>query len=186
MRATAFLVMTAVVLAVLNFLVWGKERTVRHGRTVFLELAPRDPRSLMQGDYMDLNYAIHGDAERAAPPALPRTGFVVVRLDERGVGSFARFYAGEELKPDECLLRYRVRGEWQRFQIGPRSFFFQEGHAGCYEGAKYGELRVAPSGDCVLVGLRGPDLKPLDPPKQDIRGRTAPGKRSASPPVDRP
>ncbi|XOT97907.1 GDYXXLXY domain-containing protein, partial [Alcaligenes pakistanensis] len=28
------------------------------GQTVLLELAPVDPRSLMQGDYMSLNFAL--------------------------------------------------------------------------------------------------------------------------------
>jgi len=35
-----------------------KEKTIKEGQFVLLELAPVDPRSLMQGDYMSLNYAI--------------------------------------------------------------------------------------------------------------------------------
>ncbi|MGL4581397.1 MAG: GDYXXLXY domain-containing protein, partial [Flavobacterium sp.] len=35
-----------------------KEKTIKEGQLVLLELAPVDPRSLIQGDYMILNYAI--------------------------------------------------------------------------------------------------------------------------------
>ena len=36
----------------------GKERVISRGDVVYLRLAPVDPRSLMQGDYMALNFAI--------------------------------------------------------------------------------------------------------------------------------
>ena len=38
------------VLAAVNYSIYGKEEIVRSGETVYLELAPVDPRSLMQGD----------------------------------------------------------------------------------------------------------------------------------------
>ncbi|MDE6162343.1 MAG: GDYXXLXY domain-containing protein, partial [Bacteroides sp.] len=39
-----------------NWSVYQKEQTLRNGQLVLFELAPVDPRSLMQGDYMRLNY----------------------------------------------------------------------------------------------------------------------------------
>ena len=48
-----------------------------------------------------------------------------------------------------------------RVKIGTDAFDFQEGHAGRYERARYGELRLAPSGVSVLVGLRDADRKPM-------------------------
>ena len=36
----------------------GKENIVRNGTAMLLPLAPRDPRSLMQGDFMRLDYAM--------------------------------------------------------------------------------------------------------------------------------
>ena len=53
-----------------------KERLLRQGRPVLLELAPRDPRSLMQGDYMDLDYALARTLQ--AHPDLPREGRAVL------------------------------------------------------------------------------------------------------------
>ncbi len=43
-----------------------KEVTIRNGRAIALQLAPRDPRSLMQGDYMRLEFAIAPEIEDIA------------------------------------------------------------------------------------------------------------------------
>ncbi len=40
----------------LNFLIYKKENILKSGKTVLLKLAPRDPRSLIQGDFMSLRY----------------------------------------------------------------------------------------------------------------------------------
>ncbi|UYO75286.1 GDYXXLXY domain-containing protein [Halomonas qinghailakensis] len=52
------IVATAVVLAVVNWAIWQKEHHLAEGEIVYLELAPVDPRSLMQGDYMALSFAL--------------------------------------------------------------------------------------------------------------------------------
>ena len=41
-------------LGYLNWSIYQKEQTLRDGQLVLFELAPVDPRSLMQGDYMSL------------------------------------------------------------------------------------------------------------------------------------
>jgi len=48
-------------LVVANAAIWEKEALISTGQVVFVELAPVDPRSLMQGDYMTLNYAFPPD-----------------------------------------------------------------------------------------------------------------------------
>jgi uncharacterized membrane-anchored protein len=148
----------AFVLLVPAVLIVQKEVLLSSGRTVLLELAPRDPRSLMQGDYMVLDYAV--SRERGWSKDWPRDGNLVLRLDEKGVGQFVRFQEpGTPLAPDEFLLRYRVRDS--RVRLGAESFFFQEGQADRYAKARYGELRVASNGTSVLVGLRGAEREPL-------------------------
>jgi uncharacterized membrane-anchored protein len=139
-------------------LIVQKESLLATGKPVLLELAPVDPRSLMQGDYMVLDYAISRD--RGSSQEWPRDGHLVLRLDEHGAGQFVRFHdPGTPLAPGEFLLRYRVRDG--RVRLGAEAFFFQEGHAQRYEGARYGELRVAPNGTSVLVGLRNKEREPL-------------------------
>lgn len=150
----------ALVVVALVGLVVQKEWVLAHGTPVLLELAPVDPRSLMQGDYMVLDYAISREATRDGGKA---EGRLVLRLDERGVGRFVRREVpGTPLGPGEILLRYKVREG--RVRLGAEAFFFQEGLADRYAHAKYGELRVARNGSSVLVGLRDAELRPLGTP----------------------
>lgn len=156
MRYTVLGVVLLLVLGWINGLIVHQERVVAQGQTIFLELAPRDPRSLMQGDFMALNY-------RGMPRDLPTQGYLVVRVDARNVASFVG--ASETLPDvghDELRLRYRRHENTADF--GGRTFFFQEGHAEYYEEAEFAELRVDGLGNAVLVGLRGPNLEPLGPP----------------------
>ena len=155
---------TALSLAVVNLAIWGKERHLAQGEAVFLELAPVDPRSLMQGDYMALNFDIANRIRDALyqrrfaddePHAVD--GYVIVRLDDRGVAHFQRLGAAEEtLNADERRLRYRLRNGQVRFATD--AFFFQEGHAERYEPARYGQFRVNERGEPLLVSLHDNEL----------------------------
>ena len=150
----------AIVLAVVNVSIVGKERVIRDGAVVFLELGPRDPRSLMQGDYMALRFEIAREIEASArgDGALSRegeTGIAEIAIDARSVASLAQNGNAANAK-----LRYRIRdgAVW----LGTNAFFFEEGTERRYALARYGEFRVDKgSGDAVLVGLRDADLKPL-------------------------
>jgi uncharacterized membrane-anchored protein len=139
------------VLLTTNALIAQKEQVLRAGEVVLMPLIPVDPRSLIQGDYMDLRYDT-GPAERDLGEKSPRDGFIVVRLDENRVGGVVRVDRGEPLGPGEIRMRFRRRGE--RLKIGAEAYHFQEGQAAVFEGAKFGELRVSAQGEVVLVGLR--------------------------------
>jgi uncharacterized membrane-anchored protein len=147
----------ATALLLVNVLIVQKERVLAGGETVLLELRPADPRSLMEGDYMALRYRV---ADRDSPR---RNGRLVVRLDDRRVASFVRFDDKTPLRPGEKLLRYREREG--RLRLGAEAFYFQEGHADRFQRAAYGELKVTPGGDSVLVGLRDKNLDPLGAPE---------------------
>ena len=150
----------ALVFVALAFLVVQKETVLARGQPVLLRLAPVDPRSLIQGDYMVLDYAINqGWREGHEQPQ--EDGNVVLRLDEHDVGEFVRYetQAGTSLAPGEVRLRFRIRNSQMR--LGAEAFFFQEGHAERYAKARYGELRVTDNGTSVLVGLRDENYQPL-------------------------
>jgi uncharacterized membrane-anchored protein len=152
----------ALVLGVTNILIFQKERLLASPQSILLELAPRDPRSLVQGDYMALAYAITGDV-----PAqdLPADGHLVVVVGPDTVARFVRVHTPNvSLAPGELLLRYRVRDG--SLHVGSESFFFQEGEASLYEQARYADLRVDSAGESLLVGLRGPDREVLGAPRQ--------------------
>jgi uncharacterized membrane-anchored protein len=141
-------------------LVLHKEWVRRHGAQVFLRLAPVDPRSLMQGDYMRLSYVVANDAQSAWSEATPDDARLVLALDERRVGSFVRFDDGRPLQVGEVLIRCRVRAGFAR--LGAESYFFQEGQGERYARAAYGELRVTGAGEALLVGLRDARLGAIE------------------------
>ncbi len=148
------------VLGVVNVLVLQKEQLLTHGQVLFLELAPVDPRSLIQGDYMRLQYAISREVDNNIGE---RNGLIVVRLDINDIAQYVRIHDQHTtLAQNELLLPFRVRAF--DVLIGPESFFFQEGHAMNYNNARYAELRVSKSGDVLLTGLRGNELEELGPP----------------------
>jgi len=159
-RNLLLLLFSLLVLVVVNGLVVQKERLISNGRVVLLELVPVDPRSLIQGDYMRLRYAISEEVETSKGHG---DGHIVVKLDKNDVAGYVRIHDSKTpLAKDEILLRYRQR--FYDIRIGPESFFFQEGHAQYYNDARYGECRVSISGEVLLVGLRGEELEKLGPP----------------------
>lgn len=157
MRSRVFVVWAVVMLVVLNGLIVQKERVLKTGSTLLLPLGPRDPRSLMQGDYMVLRYVqptgLSGD--------LPRRGLAVFAIDDKRVGTFSRvLQSGEVPAPNELQVQYRkVGGD---FLFAADSYLFQEGKSRKLSAARFGELKVAPGGECLLVGLRDANLVPLD------------------------
>jgi uncharacterized membrane-anchored protein len=144
-------------LAVPTWGIVGKERLLATGDTVLLELAPVDPRSLIQGDYMRLVYAI----TRSIPQddSWPSDGAIVVTLDPSGVATFVRRDDASPIRPGERRLRYRKRD--RRVRVGTDAFYFEEGTAERYERARYGELKVDSKGNSVLVGMRDSLAAPI-------------------------
>jgi uncharacterized membrane-anchored protein len=145
-------------LALPDLAIARKERLLASGTPMLLELAPVDPRSLMQGDYMRLDYALTRNLRLV--DSWPRDGRIVVSLDSAGVAHFVRREeTGMSLAPGERLLQYRRRGG--RIRVGTDAFHFQEGLANRFAGARYGDLRVDDEGTSLLVGLRSAELVPL-------------------------
>jgi uncharacterized membrane-anchored protein len=143
---------TLLVLFSVNRAILQKERVIRSGTTIHVELAPVDPRSLMQGDYMALRFRLAEDIEnwRSLDPRARRAPLAV---DERGVASLDP--SGAELH-----IAFRMRGG--RVWLGTNAYFFEEGTADRYAAARFGEFRVDPdTGEAVLVGLRDAQLNPL-------------------------
>ncbi|KQP21214.1 GDYXXLXY domain-containing protein [Pseudorhodoferax sp. Leaf265] len=157
-RAAAALVLGGLAtLLVANLGIWRKEQLIARGAPVFVALAPVDPRSLLQGDYMRLAFAIpHAD------DADPWDGqaMVVAQRDARGVATLLRLAApGEALVPPEFALRLTPKdGRWT---LVTDAWFFREGEAERFAQARYGEFRVAPDGSALLVGLADAELQAL-------------------------
>ena len=162
-RGTVALLGCLLILVLVNLSIAGKERLLSEGRIVYLELAPVDPRSLMQGDYMALNYRLaeqlsahlpkqQGSVSRL-PGLAPGAGRIVASLDQRSVAHFDRFDGTDPqaLAANEIYLQYRVRNGQLKFATN--AFFFQEGTAAQYEAAHYGRFRVAEDGEMLLTAM---------------------------------
>lgn len=149
MRKAIAVVAGLLVLAVVNWGIYARERLLKTGQVVLLELAPVDPRSLMQGDYMALRFKLAGKLSSTGRPA--EDGFAVVRPGEHGVAGFVRRDDGESLAPGDLRLRYRVREGTVKFATN--AYFFEEGTGSAYARARYGEFRVSPEGEMLLTHL---------------------------------
>ncbi len=148
------------VLLVANGAIWQKENLITHGQPLFVPLAPVDPRSLMQGDYMALRFAF-SETVGAANTALAagQRPYVVAKRDVRGIASVVRPDLGTPLADDELRIELAPKnGDWV---LVTDAWFFKEGEADRWAQAKYGEFRVGKDGRALLVGLRGADLKAL-------------------------
>lgn len=154
-RIIVLAVTIAIVVTLINLEIVGKERILRDGKTVLLRLAPRDPRSLLQGDYMALRYSMAGEVAGQARQVDKNDGLAVIELTELNEASFVGLHDGQPLADGQFLLRYRKRGESVR--LASDAFFFEEGSGPDYSSARFGEIRVNASGDAVLVGLRNAD-----------------------------
>ncbi|MFT5697490.1 MAG: putative membrane-anchored protein [Desulforhopalus sp.] len=158
------------VLCLVNWSIISKEKHLEDGRVVYLKLAPVDPRSLMQGDYVALRFAIADEVYKALPKVRASRrwrhdvaagdGSVVVTLDQQNVVTFSRLDNGQKLSERETLIRYRVRNGGVKFATN--AFFFQEGQAKTYEAARYGQFRVDDKGDVLLVAMYDKDLNKLE------------------------
>lgn len=156
MRKLLFILSSVLVFAIFNHAIWQKEVTIASGETVYVELAPVDPRSLMQGDYMRLRYAIESQTNVYETES---RGYLVVLPDERGIARFQRLYDDKPLAAGEKLFHYQ--SQYQRVRIVPDSFMFQEGHAERYQNAKYGIFKFAAPDRYVLVGLADEELQAM-------------------------
>ena len=144
-----------------NYNIYKKEQIKKSKDIVLLELAPVDPRSLMQGDYMRLNYTITNDSKIKVDLKSRKDGKVVIAPDKNNVAQFVRFYQGEKLNDKEKLLSYYV--SYSGVKIVPNTFMFQEGHAKFYDKAKYAIFKFNSDGKYLLTGLADKDRKEIIP-----------------------
>ncbi|MEW9700510.1 GDYXXLXY domain-containing protein [Paenibacillus sp. SI8] len=134
------------------------EWLLANGQLIKLELVPLDPRSMMQGDYVRLRYAI---SEPELPAELQQSSFfnkkisLVLALNvTTGVYEYRRIYAnGDKLSAGEVRLNGTISG-FQTIEFGIETYFIPEGTGHAYEqNAKFAEVRVSASGDAILVQL---------------------------------
>ena len=160
-------------LSIINISIAHKESHRQKGTVALLRLAPADPRSLMQGDYMRLNFALareileqlpsETDSNSMRKRILVSDGFAVVTRDENNIAQLSRIETNTRqetsLAVGEMRLRFRVRNNQVKFATN--AFFFEEGSARNYNTARYGEFRVDNKGELLLTSMRDAKLNLL-------------------------
>lgn len=166
-RLAPLLLPAALTLAGFHLAAADKERLLATGDELLLALAPEDPRSLLQGDYMALEFRLQGEirrklAQEPAPSA--RRGLAVLRRAPDHTTTLTALRFDEKaVAPGEYAVRFSVP---EGRLLLSHSFFFEEGSADLYSAARYGIFRCTPQGECLLTGLADEQGRPLRKPEQ--------------------
>ncbi len=157
MNKTAIVVIVNLLL-ILSFVLFQttkREKLIAQNEAILFKLRPVDPRSLMQGDYMILRYAVTSSWSYRKSE-VPSKGYMVFTTDINNIAQLTRFQKEPTpLNKGEQLIKFiKNNGD---ISIGSESFFFEEGTGKQYERAQYGALKVDKKGDATLVGLCGRD-----------------------------
>lgn len=145
------------------------ETILSQGRPVVLALAPVDPRSLMQGDYMALDYAVrkatedwlHGQGSGKASVLAEGGGWLLLRPDAQGIWQLQGVETAQPPASSSETVALAFRWRDNRPDFGAASWFFPEGQGERFAGARYGVLRVADDGTALLAGLLDAGQQPL-------------------------
>lgn len=152
----ALVVPVSVIVIAINVKIWNNELLIRQGTTIFVELEPVDPRSLMQGDYMRLRFVLPAEVEDSTQAS----GLAVAKRGANGVAVVTHWRVGiDKPKPDEVLIKVVRRGD--RNVLVTDAWYFKEGDGSRWSSAKYGEFHIDNQGKAILVGLRGPALETI-------------------------
>ncbi|MEC0181267.1 GDYXXLXY domain-containing protein [Paenibacillus peoriae] len=160
MRLSPLLITIVIVLqlGIISYQTVRNETLLATGASVKLKLAPVDPRSVLQGDYVILNYDISTPPSSSMTPLQEKDwkrGKVKVVLSpgSQGVYIANRLYQdGEKLANHEIVLN----GQWDgsRIQYGIENYFIPEGTGRTVEqNAHYAYIRVSRNGDALLERL---------------------------------
>ncbi|WP_373767127.1 GDYXXLXY domain-containing protein [Glaesserella sp.] len=152
-------------LSIANVAITQNEDVLKNGQSIVLKLAPQDPRSLMQGDYMVLNYALLEQVYSALPEQKPdgTQVYALLKRDENGVAVLCRVEFSPPKTFTGCAegvyVPINVDTYWN-LSLPTHAFFFPEGKASYYNQAQYGEYRFK-DGKILLARLLDGELKPL-------------------------
>ena len=156
-------------------LVVKNEWHLQHSKSIFIELKPVDPRSILQGDYMALAYelnlqslkALAGSESKALDQVIFNHSSVPAKviLDSQNRVVRTILDTNNSFTGQNLILK-NPENRLQALYPASRSFLFAEGLAQCYQKAKYAEFKVNPEGEAILFDLRGEGLQSLNCEKQ--------------------
>ena len=177
-------------LGAVNYKVQQFEDVLATGKPVVLKIAPVDPRSLMQGDYMVLNYAILSEIQQSQflsesneslesnesidageanetigidePSPSGKKAYILVHLDKNHVATFCEEQSEIPTDFKHCTpnVYLPIRYKGWLPELPSQDYFFAEGKGEHYAQAEYAEYRFK-DGILLLARLLDKDLKGL-------------------------
>ena len=156
-------ILTAII--AINYNISKKEDLIENGEVLLFKLAPVDPRSIMQGDYMRLRFDLESkivtamDLWNVDNTLVKSNGHVIIEKGEDNIVSFLDIYKDQNLKENHRLIPFKIRGRKVTFTTN--AFYFEEGKASHFQKAEYGEFKMSDDGDILLVHMVDKDLKLL-------------------------
>lgn len=156
-----------VAIIAINFNIYKKEDLIENGEVLLFKLAPVDPRSLMQGDYMRLRFDLAGkilnelnkSTKLSTIERPSHDGQAIILKNDNNVVSFVALYDNQALTTNQRIIPYKLRNRSVKFTTN--AFFFQEGKASHFQKSEYGEFKMSEDGEILLVNMVDKDLKVL-------------------------
>jgi uncharacterized membrane-anchored protein len=134
----------------MSYLIIKNEINIQNSETIYLKTAPIDPRSILQGDYVKLNFEV-GDAI-LRKKNYNKYSKAIIKLSPKKIAYFDRFYEkNSKISKNERVINFSKKGS--RIVIGTDSYFFQEGKGKEYENKKYGKFKLDKNGNLLLIEL---------------------------------
>lgn len=175
-------------IAVFLGLIFKNEWHLKHSQSIYVRLQPVDPRSILQGDYMRLNYQLY-----FAPQNSILENTDQQNTNQQNINQEDHIFSGHyfdqiiqnkssivtyvELDPQRRVIhtsfeplknvqiqRLVLQNPNNRYTMlypASKSFLFAEGLADCYQQAKYAEFKVDQQGNAILTALKGEQLQDL-------------------------
>lgn len=133
-----------------------KEENNLKKNTFYIKTSPVDPRSLIQGDYMVLNYNITDSARIEAVNI--RKGYIRIKINDLKIAEFIRVDK-EYVPPSNNEISIQFQKNSSNIDIGVNSYLFQEGTGNKFQKAQYAEVIELKNGKLRLKSLLDKDFK---------------------------
>ncbi len=133
-----------------------KEENNLKKNTFYIKTSPVDPRSLIQGDYMVLNYNITDSARIEAVNI--RKGYIRIKINDLKIAEFIRVDK-EYMPPSNNEISIQFQKNSSNIDIGVNSYLFQEGTGNKFQKAQYAEVIELKNGKLRLKSLLDKDFK---------------------------
>ena len=182
------LCLALVSIAVFLGLIFKNEWHLKHSQNIYVRLQPVDPRSILQGDYMQLNYQLYFAPQNSTlentnqqssnqaddifsgyyfDQIIQNKSSIVtyVELDSQRRVIHTSFEPLKNVQVQRLILQ-NPNNRYTMLYPASKSFLFAEGLAECYQQAEYAEFKVDEQGNAILTALKGNQLQDLGCEKQ--------------------